>query len=195
MSVAEICKKFYASYYELNCETQKKLAVFLREIHTHINPITVREQTYSIIITDQEVAQYERIVSILQILCQSIVSTTNEISSTHKLMFRISWKGQFIVPNQFCYSKMEPFVVRLRGKMSEWQTVEIPEIKLNTIHTTESTNSTAWVGRLRYGLKKTLIETNPIKPIVKECDLVRENNELKKRIKLLEDKLLQIFAD
>ena len=188
-STADVCKEFYASYYELNCETQKKLAAFIREIHTHINPVSVREQTHSITINEQELAQYERIVSVVRILCPTIVSIVRDTPSTQKLMFHISWKGQFIVPNQFCNSKTEPFVVRLRGKMAEWQTVEVPEVKSNHIQNTK------WVGRLRNsGFKETMITTKT-KPIIVECDLVRENNELKKRIKQLEEKLLQIFAD
>lgn len=188
-SVADVCKMFYSSYYKLNCETQKKLAEFLREIHTHINPVSVREQTHSITITEQEISQYERIVSVLRILCPTIVSTVRDTSSTQKLVFHISWKGQFIVPNQFCNSKTEPFVVRLRGKMSEWQTVEVPEIKSNHIQNTK------WVGRLRNSSSKDTSITTKKEPIIVECDLVRENNELKKRIKQLEEKLLQIFAD
>jgi hypothetical protein len=167
--------------------------MYLREIHAHINPASVREQTYSISITSHEVSQYQRIVSVLSILCPTIVSTTRETSSKHKLHFDISWKGQFIVPNQFCDSnhnpcyknKTEPFVVRLRGKMSDWQTVEVPEV--TPLQKTVPSN-TMWVGRLR-------TSSGGEKPIVMECDLVRENNELKKRIKELEDKLLQIFAD
>jgi hypothetical protein len=192
-SVADVCKKFYVSYYELNCETQKKLAELLREIHTHINPITVRDQAYSITITDEEVVQYERIISVLRILCSTIVSIVRDTSSVQKLVFHISWKGQFIVPNQFCNSKTEPFVVRLRGKMSEWQTVEIPEINSNHIQNTKATTPVAWVGRLRNGGSPIIKTKN--EPIIVECDLVRENNELKKRIKQLEEKLLQMFAD
>ena len=188
-SVADVCKKFYTSYYELHCETQKKLAGLLREIHTHINPISVREQTYSITITEKEVAQYERIVSVVRILCPSIVSMVQDTPSTQKLVLHIHWKGQFIVPNQFCNTKKEPFVVRLRGKMAEWQTVEVPEIKSNHIQNTK------WVGRLRNSGSKETIITTKKEPIIVECDLVRENNELKKRIKQLEEKLLQIFAD
>jgi hypothetical protein len=215
LSVADVCKKFYASYYELNCETQKKLTTYLREIQSHINPTSVREQTYSMSIDATDVSQYEHIVSVLRVLCPLIISTTRETSSKQKLQFNISWKGTFIVPNQFCDSlrnsccannKTEPFVVRLRGKMSDWQTVEVPEVK----HTTATVQKVeiaptpvAWMGRLRTSSKETLVETKTStdimktnkKRIVKECDLVLENSELKKRIKQLEDKLSQIFAD
>ena len=179
-SVADICKKFYASYYELDNQTQEKLATYLREIQAHINHTSVREQTYSVLITGLEISQYENIVNVLRVLCPLIVSTTSETSSKQKLQFTIRWKGTFIVPNQFCNSInnlscanniTDPYVVRLRGKMSEWQTVE----------------PVTWVGRLRTSSKDT--------QIVNECDLVQENNELKKKIKQLEDKLLQIFAD
>jgi hypothetical protein len=194
-STADVCKKFYASYYELNSETQKKLAELLREIHTCINPVSVREQTHSISINDEEVSQYERIVSVVRILCPTIVSIVRDTPSTQKLMFHINWKGQFIVPNQFCNSKTEPFVVRLRGKMSEWQTVEIPEVKSNHIQNMNATTPISWLGRLRNsGYKETTIKTKT-KPIIVECDLVHENNELKKRIKQLEEKILQMFAD
>jgi hypothetical protein len=211
-SVADVCKKFYASYYELDCGTQKKLTEYLREIQAHINPTSVREQTYSMSIDALEVSQYETIVSVLRVLCPLISSTTRETSSQQKLQFNISWKGPFIVPNQFCDShnnpycvnnKTEPYVVRLRGKMSEWQTVEVPEVKQTTTQKVETVPSPiAWVGRLRTGSKETPVETNTSttskiskKPIVKECDLVQENNELKKKIKQLESKLSQIFAD
>lgn len=215
LSVADVCKKFYASYYELNYETQKKLTAYLREIQSHINPTSVREQTYSMSIDATDVSQYEHIVCVLRVLCPLIVSTTRETSSKQKLQFNISWKGTFIVPNQFCDSlrnsycannKTEPFVVRLRGKMSEWQTVEVPEVKHTTIQKVEiAPTPVAWMGRLRTSSKETLVETktktstNTLKinkkPIVKECDLVLENSELKKKIKQLEDKLSQIFAD
>jgi len=208
-SVADVCKKFYASYYELDCETQKKLAKYLREIQAHINPASMCEQTYSISIALSEVSQYESIVSVLRVLCAGLVSTTRDTSSKQKLQFNISWKGPFIVPNQFCDSrrnsccantKTEPYVVRLRGKMSEWQTVEVPEVKLTTIQKVDLIvpSPVMWVGRLRTGSKRTPVETTtstPKKPIVNECDLIRENNEMKKKIKQLEDKLSQIFAD
>jgi hypothetical protein len=182
--LADICKKFYASYYELDNQTQNKLATYLREIQAHINHTSVRDQTYSVLITGLEISQYENIVNVLRVLCPLIVSTTSETLSKQKLKFTICWKGTFTVPNQFCNSInnlscanniTEPYVVRLRGKMSEWQTVEVPS-KPDT-----------WVGRLRTSSKDT--------QIVNECDLVQENNELKKKIKQLEDKLLQIFAD
>ena len=215
-SVADVCKKFYASYYELNSETQKKLTAYLRDIQSHINPTSVREQTYSMSIDTTDVSQYEHIVSVLRVLCPLIVSTTRETSSKQKLQFNISWKGTFIVPNQFCDSlrnssyvndKTEPFVVRLRGKMSEWQTVEVPEVKqTTTLQKVEiAPTPVAWMGRLRTSSKETMVETKTKtstttmktsnKPIVNECDLVLENSELKKRIKQLEDKLSQIFAD
>jgi hypothetical protein len=215
-SVADVCKEFYASYYELDCETQKKLAVYLREVQAHINPASVREQTYSTAIVASEVSQYEHIVSVLRVLCPLIISTTHETTSKQKLQFNISWKGTFIVPNQFCDSlhnsccannKTEPFVVRLRGKMSEWQTVEVPDVKhTTTVQKVEiAPTPVVWMGRLRTSSYKTLVETKTKtstttmntsnKPIVNECDLVLENSELKKRIKQLEDKLSHIFAD
>jgi hypothetical protein len=213
-SVADVCKKFYTSYYELDCETQKKLAAYLREVQAHINPASVREQTYSTSIVASEESQYEHIVSILRVLCPSIVSTTRETTSKQKLQFNISWKGTFIVPNQFCdnlrnsycaNNKTEPFVVRLRGKMSEWQTVEVPDGKHTTQKVEISPVPVVWTGRLRTSSSETLVEPKTKtsnmsmktskKPIVNECDLVLENSELKKRIKQLEDKLSQIFAD
>lgn len=200
--LANVCKKFYASYYELDCGTQKKLAVYLRDIQSHINPTSVREQTYSMLIDALEVSQYENIVSVLRILCPVLVSTTRETSSKQKLNFNISWKGTFVVPNQFCDSKTEPFVVRLRGKMSEWQTVEIPEVKRATQKCELPPTPVSWVGRLRTVSTEPPVETKPStaskttkKHIVNECDLVHENNELKKKIKQLESKLSQIFAD
>ena len=118
--LANLCRKFYASYYELDRETCDKLSQCLRDLATHIYSTPRHTRSYSWEVSDEdELNQMTTIIGAFQVLCPTIniTSTVGKRSSS----VSITWTGDFIVPNQFC-TKMKteqksiPFTIQLRGR-------------------------------------------------------------------------------
>ena len=155
--IATLCRKFYASYYELDRETGDKLSQCLRDLATHIRstPQSARSYSWEVSGTEQ-LYQMTTIIDVFRVLCPTITikSTVGKRSSS----VSITWTGDFIVPNQFC-TKMKtdqksiPFTIQLRGRAvsSPPPTTERKTHKSVVVAPTKTKPEPrpSWSGRLR----------------------------------------------